>query len=125
MPVDERARHRLYLRLEGVLGSEEAGTLMNQLPPAGFDQLATKADVAALRNATKADVAALRADLEAHRSATKADMDALRGELIGRMDVLEHRLTARMERFGRQLVMWGSSMVLATGAFAFAAGRFA
>jgi hypothetical protein len=45
MPVDERARHRLYLKLEAVLGSEEAGTLMDHLPPRGFADLVTKEDL--------------------------------------------------------------------------------
>ena len=40
MTVDERARHRLYHRLEEVLGSEEAGTLMSHLPPVGFAEVA-------------------------------------------------------------------------------------
>jgi hypothetical protein len=103
MPVDERARHQLYRRLEEVLGPEEAGTLMNHLPPAALDQLATKADLAVLS-----------ADVEAMRVATKADLAAMGNEL-----------RAELERLGRRLVMWTSSMVLATGALAFAAGRFA
>jgi hypothetical protein len=92
MGVDERARHRLYRRLEEVLGPEEAGTLMNHLPPAGLSDLATKADLFLLR----------------------AEMEALRADL-----------TAQIERGGRRLVMWTSSMVLASAALAFAAGRIA
>jgi hypothetical protein len=92
MGVDEQARHRLYRRLEEVLGPEEAGTLMHHLPPAGLSDLATKADLLLV----KSDLAALRADL-----------------------------TARIERAGRRLVMWTSSMVLASAALAFAAGRIA
>ena len=91
MPVDERSRHRLYLKLEEVLGPEEAGTLMSHLPPTGFSDVATKDDLRVLRS-----------DLES----------------------LEHRLTARIERSARQLVIWTSSMVLASAARAFAAGRF-
>jgi hypothetical protein len=45
MWVDEGARHRLYLRLEEVLGSEEAGVLMAHLPPAGYAELVTKDDL--------------------------------------------------------------------------------
>jgi hypothetical protein len=48
MGVDERARHRLYRRLEEVLGPEEAGILMNHLPPAVLSDLATKADLVVL-----------------------------------------------------------------------------
>jgi hypothetical protein len=87
MAVDERSRHRLYRKLEEILGPEEAGTLMDHLPPGGFGTLVTR------------DV--LRADLES----------------------LEHRLTARMEQLARRLVIWTSSMVLASAALAFAAGR--
>jgi hypothetical protein len=95
MTVDERARHRLYLKLEEVLGTEEAGTLMGQLPPTGYADLATKADLLAMKT-----------------------------ELTVRMESLEHRLTAQMHKLARQLVMWTSGMVLATGGLAFAAGRF-
>jgi hypothetical protein len=96
MSVDERARHRLYRKLEQILGSEEAGTLMDHLPPTGFADLATGDDVLALRS-----------------------------ELVARIDGIEHRLTATMEQLARRLVMWTSSMVLAASALAFAAGRFA
>jgi hypothetical protein len=95
MTVDERAQHRLYRKLEEILGTEEAGTLMAQLPPTGYTDLATKNDLAALEE-----------------------------RLILRMESLEHRLTAQMNKLARQLVMWTSGMVLATGGLAFAAGRF-
>jgi hypothetical protein len=48
MPVDERARHLLYRKLEAVLGPEEAGTLMKHLPPAGWADLATRQDLKSL-----------------------------------------------------------------------------
>ena len=95
MTVDERARHRLHRRLEEVLGTEEAGTLMAQLPPVPSQDLATKQDLEILRLATRQD-----------------------------LEILRHELTAAIERAARRLVMWTSSMVLATGALAFAAGRF-
>jgi hypothetical protein len=96
MSVDERARYRLYLKLEEVLGSEEAGTLMAHLPSGGFADLATKGDLAQLEE-----------------------------RLSVQMESLEHRLTTQMHKLARQLVMWTSGMVLATGGLAFAAGRFA
>lgn len=45
MAIDERSRHQLYLRLEQVLGSEEAETLMSHLPPVGWADVATKRDL--------------------------------------------------------------------------------
>ena len=106
MPVDGRSRHRLYRKLEEILGSEEAGTLMEHLPPAGLANLATKDDLRSLR------------------SELVGRMDSLDQRLSSRMDGLEDRLTARMEQLARRLVMWMSSMVLASAALAFAAGRF-
>ena len=35
MAIDERSRHRLYQKLEQVLGPEEATVLMEHLPPVG------------------------------------------------------------------------------------------
>jgi hypothetical protein len=48
--VDERARHQLFLKLEKTLGSDEAVTLMEHLPPGGYTELATKQDLAALED---------------------------------------------------------------------------
>ena len=45
MGLDERARHRLYLRLEEVLGTEEAATMMEHLPPVGWGDVATRRDL--------------------------------------------------------------------------------
>ncbi len=42
MTVDERARHQLFVKLEEVLGSEEATTLMETLPPVHHEELVTK-----------------------------------------------------------------------------------
>jgi hypothetical protein len=48
MAIDERTRHRLFLRLEEVLGDEDANTLMEHLPPVGWAAVATKRDLADL-----------------------------------------------------------------------------
>jgi hypothetical protein len=45
MAVDERRRHQLYRRLEEVLGQDEAGTLMDHLPPVGWADVARRSDL--------------------------------------------------------------------------------
>jgi hypothetical protein len=49
MSVDERSRHQLYQRLQEVLGTEEATTLMEHLPPGGASRMSTKDDLEALK----------------------------------------------------------------------------
>ena len=48
MAVTEENRHRLYQRLEAVLGAQEATTLMELVPPVGWADVATKRDLDAL-----------------------------------------------------------------------------
>jgi hypothetical protein len=56
MTVDERARHQLFVKLEEVLGPDEATTLMETLPPTGYEDLATKQDLIVLRNEILAEL---------------------------------------------------------------------
>ncbi len=60
MAFDDRARRRLADILDEHLGNEGCELLMAQLPPQGWDELATKTDLALL----KTDIALVRADLE-------------------------------------------------------------
>lgn len=45
MAITEETRHHLYQALERTLGPEEAATLMEHLPPVGWADVATKADL--------------------------------------------------------------------------------
>lgn len=45
MAIDEASRHRLFKRLEQVLGEEEASSLMAHLPPVGWADVVTKTDL--------------------------------------------------------------------------------
>jgi hypothetical protein len=56
MAITEHDRHRMYQRLEEVLGSEEAATLMEHLPPVGWAEVATKRDLDHLSAATTRDL---------------------------------------------------------------------
>ena len=56
MAVDERARQQLYRRLREVLGEREATTLMERLPAEGFGQLATKQDLALVKQDLRGEI---------------------------------------------------------------------
>lgn len=59
MAIGEHDRHTLHIRLDEILGAEEATTLMAHLPPVGWADVATKADLANLERVLRAE---LRAD---------------------------------------------------------------
>lgn len=43
--IDERSRHDLYRAFEGLVGADNADALMSLLPPVGWADVATKADL--------------------------------------------------------------------------------
>lgn len=74
------ARVALYNRLEEILGADNANTLMTSLPPQPGAELATKADLSAVRD----DFRSLKVDFE---------------RLEGRFDRLEAKLDSHMRTF--------------------------
>jgi hypothetical protein len=122
MSTYDESRYRMHQRFDDVLGSEVAATVMEHLPPLGWHEIATKADLRALGAATKADVSALGADLRALGAATKADLRAL--EAATRSDLralemeigaLEGRIDTRLEglraEFQRDLRLQGFALL--------------
>jgi len=64
MAVTEESRYQLYKQLEETLGAEHSNTLMEHLPPVGWADVATKADLAALQDHVDSEIGSLRRDLE-------------------------------------------------------------
>lgn len=90
MTIDERTRHQLYLRLESVLGNEEATTLMEHLPPVGWADVATKHDLQALEE---------RIDLRFEQIDRRFEQIDLRFDNVGhRLDGLGNGLRAEFQR---------------------------
>jgi hypothetical protein len=95
MPVDERSRHALFLKLEAILGREEAITLMEHLPPVGWADVATKRDLDQLAVATKRDIDQLA-------QANKREHDGLEERVQMRFEVIEHRMDAMEHHLAAQ-----------------------
>jgi hypothetical protein len=98
MTIDERARHKLFLRLEEILGPEEAGVVMEHLPPVGWADVATKQDIALL----------------------DARMEAMEHRIVGtmRQDMAKNTAT-----FVRTTVLGNAAAILAVAGIAFGAGH--
>ncbi|MEW6476255.1 MAG: hypothetical protein AB1679_28685 [Actinomycetota bacterium] len=109
MALDERSRHRLFLRLEEALGPEAATTLMEHLPPTGWADVATKRDLDALeqRLTLRIENVELRIEASEHKL-----MATFRGEL-------QSALTAQ----SRQVAISLAGTAGALSALAFAAAR--
>ena len=56
MSITEASRHQLYVRLEKILGPEEATILMEHLPPVGWADVATKRDLDHLGSELRGDL---------------------------------------------------------------------
>lgn len=107
MALTEPARHRLHRRLEEILGSDEANTLMHHLPPSNWADLATTDDLAHLETTlgTRVDLTESRLerriDLTESRLERRIDtldhkIDAVDHKLDSKIDGLEHRLRTEM-----------------------------
>ena len=98
MTIDERSRHALFTKLEEVLGSEEATTLMEYLPPVGWAEVATKRD------------------LDQVAEVMEGKIEATKQELLATFRVELNTQT-------RNMIFAMSASVVSVAGLAFAAGR--
>ncbi len=91
MTISEESRHRLYGRLEEVLGEEQAATLMEHLPPVGWADVATRRDV-------DHAAAELRAEAAVQGGELRSAMTTLGSELRIEMAGMESRLRSELGR---------------------------
>jgi hypothetical protein len=133
MPVDERRRLALHDAAKHALGPEAAVTLMEMLPPNGWGELATKADLAAGLDQLEARIDA-RFEVFEHRFAVfeqwfegfEHRFEGFEHRFEGfehRFDSLEHRLTAQMDRRFRAAYVFMTTTILAGFAATIAAVR--
>jgi hypothetical protein len=107
MPVDDRTRLNLHRKLDTVLGSEEADTLMAHLPPVTWNEVTTKDDLAQssaiVRSEMRAMSTELRGDMQALSTDLRGDMQALSTELRGDMQALSTELRGDMQALSTEL----------------------
>jgi hypothetical protein len=85
MPVDDRTRLNLHRKLDAVLGTEEADTLMAHLPPVTWNEVATKDDLDTLGTTLRAEMrtmgSELRSEMQMMRTELSGETQAVRGEM--------------------------------------------
>ena len=74
MAISEESRHRLFNRLEEVLGAEGASTLMEHLPPVGWADVATKRDLDHSNVLVRRDLDAMSTDLSSEMATLGTDL---------------------------------------------------
>jgi len=85
MSVDDRTRNSLYRKLESVLGTEEANTLMAHLPPTTWRDIATRADVDHLGTELRSEMQTLGTELRSEMQTLNTRVDTLGTELRSEM----------------------------------------
>ena len=65
MPITEAERHEMHARLTEMLGAEQAGTLMEHLPPVGWADVATKTDLANVEESLRSEISHVERSLGA------------------------------------------------------------
>ncbi|MCE2511389.1 MAG: hypothetical protein J4F50_02310 [Acidimicrobiia bacterium] len=73
MAATQSQRAALYVSLVDSMGEEAADTLMDQLPPSGWDQMATKDDLAGVEQRLQASLAVALAEINARFAETNAE----------------------------------------------------
>ena len=130
MVVDDRSRYELHQKLDQVLGTEAASTLMAHLPPVGWADVATKHDLAQrderleLRLAvTDARIGTLNEAVDARFEGVDARFEAVEARIEGTkhevIAVLRGELAAHTRTIDLALVM----AIIGSGGLAVAASR--
>jgi hypothetical protein len=101
MTVDDRTRLNLHRKLDIVLGSEEADTLMAHLPPVTWNKVATKDDITASEIALHSDLHStatlLRSDMQTMATELRGEMQTMATELRGEMKTMRVELRSEMQ----------------------------
>ena len=100
MSITDRQRLKLLRTLETVIGPEDAGTLMDHLPPVTWANVATVDHVSAIGDQT---TKALRSEMQVLSTQLRSEMKELRVELRSDMAVLSNELRNEMNELGTEL----------------------
>ncbi len=106
MTVDDRTRPNLHRKLDAVLGSEEADTLMAHLPPATWNDVATKIDLRTLETT-------LRSEMHVGFASVRTEIAAVRTEIASVRTEIADAMTRQIKWMVTFAAAWSSLLVTA------------
>ena len=109
MSPSEMKRLTLYEKLIDVLGEEPAVTLMENLPPGGWDQVASKTDLQTLKTEVNAKMDVGFAKMDGQFAEIRGEFANLRGD----MKAMEGRIDRQVSRDIRNFAFATMGMILA------------
>jgi hypothetical protein len=80
--VSEFQRHQVFQWFEEAMGPEKAAIMMDLLPPVGWGDIATKADLAMLRSELRGEIAELRGELHTGLADVRTEIADSRAQTI-------------------------------------------
>lgn len=117
MTNNDRTRLNLYQKLDQILGTEEANTLMEHLPPVTWNEVVTKRDLAE-------STGALRSEIEASGSQLRLEFHTAMAELRTEAQVgFANIRTEMISGFNRQ-IKWLVTFGMAWSSLLIAVMRF-
>ncbi len=112
MTTDAENRFTLFEFLRDRWGSDQAGRLMDLLPPAGAAALATKQDLAALETRLRGEIADVRVELRTEIADVRLAVVDLKAELLDKMRVDFRTIMVTL------VTLWLTNLVAVVGAVA-------
>ena len=103
MAITEKSRHELYLRLEEILGPDQANTLMTHLPPVGWADVATKDDLHQLEARLGSRIDGVDVRLDGVESRLDAKIEGVESHLDAKIDGVEARLTVAIANLSAEM----------------------
>ena len=97
MTISEERRFEMHLALQRVLGDDVANTVMDHLPPSGWNDLVRARDIVEMELRLDGRSDNLETRLTTRVDTLEARLDARIDSLTARIDTLESRLDARID----------------------------
>ena len=110
MVMTESQRFELHEILREKLGVNAAETLMGQLPPSGWDDLARSHHIESLRSELTTKMTTIHGELASELTTICGEltnkMTTIRGELTSKMSTMHGELLAEMHRLAAVQTRW-------------------